>query len=70
MLNKILIWILSNIIISFHYNLYLSLFINHLAAKLFNWNFHSVEVVFCWRDPQLQVVENYFTKLMLKNKNK
>ena len=32
---------------------------NHLAAKLFNLNFHSLEVVSRWRDPQLQVGENY-----------
>ena len=30
-----------------------------LTAKLFNWNFHSLEVVSRWRDPQLQVSENY-----------
>ena len=36
-----------------------------LAAKLFNSNFHSLEVVSRWRDPQLQVSENYsdLTKL-------
>ena len=35
-------------------------FINPLTAlKLFNWNFHSLEVVSRWRDPQLQVNENY-----------
>ena len=33
--------------------------INPLTAKLFNWNFHSLEVVSRWRDPQLQVSENY-----------
>ena len=38
---------------------------NPLTAKLFNWNFHSLEVVSRWRDPQLQVSENYsdLTKL-------
>ena len=30
-----------------------------LTAKLFNWNFHPPEVVSRWRDPQLQVRENY-----------
>ena len=33
--------------------------INPLAAKLFNLNFHPLEVVSRWRDPQLQVSENY-----------
>ena len=28
-----------------------------LTAKLFNWNFHQLKVVFCWRDPQLQVTK-------------
>ena len=39
--------------------------INPLAAKLLNWNFQSLEVVSRWRDPQLQVTENYsdFTKM-------
>ena len=32
---------------------------NPLTAKLFNWNFHPLEVVSRWRDPQLQVTENY-----------
>ena len=32
---------------------------NPLTAKLFNFNFHSREVVSRWRDPQLQVSENY-----------
>ena len=32
---------------------------NPLTAKLFNLNFHSLEVVCRWRDPQLQVSENY-----------
>ena len=30
-----------------------------LTAKLFNLNFHLLEVVSRWRDPQLQVSENY-----------
>ena len=29
------------------------------TAKLFNLNFHPLEVVSRWRDPQLQVSENY-----------
>ena len=32
---------------------------NPLAAKVFNLNFYPLEVVFRWRDPQLQVSENY-----------
>ena len=32
---------------------------NPLTAKLFNLNFHPHEVVSRWRDPQLQVSENY-----------
>ena len=33
--------------------------VNPLSAKLFNLNFHPLEVVSRWRDPQLQVSENY-----------
>ena len=33
--------------------------INPLTAKLFNLNFHPLEVVSRLRDPQLQVSENY-----------
>ena len=32
---------------------------NPLTAELFNLNFHPLEVVSRWRDPQLQVSENY-----------
>ena len=32
---------------------------NPLTAKLFNLNFHQLEVVSRSRDPQLQVSENY-----------
>ena len=32
---------------------------NPLTAKLFSLNFHPLEVVSRWRDPQLQVSENY-----------
>ena len=32
--------------------------INPLTAKLFNLNFHPLEVVSRWHDPQLQVSEN------------
>ena len=32
--------------------------IDPLTAKLFNFNFHPLEVVSRWRDPQLQVSEN------------
>ena len=34
-------------------------FINPLTAKLFNLNFHLLEDVSRWHDPQLQVSENY-----------
>ena len=42
-------------------------FFNPLTAKLFNCNFHSLEVVYRWRDPQLQVskIYSYLTKCML-----
>ena len=33
--------------------------LNPLTTKLFDHNFHSLEVVSRWRDPQLQVSENY-----------
>ena len=33
--------------------------INPLTAKLYNLIFHPLEVVCRWRDPQLQVSENY-----------
>ena len=33
--------------------------LNPLTAKLFNLNFHPPEVVSRWRDPKLQVSENY-----------
>ena len=32
---------------------------NPLTAKLINLNFHPLEVMSRWRDPQLQVSENY-----------
>ena len=32
-------------------------YFNPLTAKLFDLNFHPLEVVYCWRDPQLQVSE-------------
>ena len=35
------------------------LIFNPLTAKLFNFNFLSLEVVSRWRDPQLQESENY-----------
>ena len=39
--------------------------INPLTSELLNFNFHPLEVVSRWRDPQLQVSENYsdLTKL-------
>ena len=36
-----------------------SMSFNLLIAKLFSLNFHPLEVVSRWRDPQLQVCENY-----------
>ena len=33
--------------------------LNPLTAKLSNLNFHPLEVVSRWRDPQLQASENY-----------
>ena len=33
--------------------------VNPLTVNLFNLNFHPLEVVSRWRDPQLQVSENY-----------
>ena len=33
--------------------------VNPLTAEIFNMNFHPLEVVSRWRDPQLQVSENY-----------
>ena len=33
--------------------------VNSVTAILFTWNFHPHEVVSRWRDPQLQVNENY-----------
>ena len=35
-----------------------SALINYYPAKLINLNFHPLEVVFRYRDPQLQVGEN------------
>ena len=35
------------------------LWLNPLTARLYNLNFHPLEVVSCWRDPQLQLSENY-----------
>ena len=32
---------------------------NPLTTKLFSFNFHPLDVVSRWRDPQLQVSENY-----------
>ena len=30
-----------------------------IPAKLLNWNFHPLEIVCRYRDPQLQAGENY-----------
>ena len=35
------------------------MFFNPLTAKLFNLNFHPLEIVSCLRDQQIQVSENY-----------
>ena len=45
-------------------SLYIGLRVSGSTDKLFNLNFHPLEVVSRWRDPQLQVSENYsyFTK--------
>ena len=32
---------------------------NPSRQELFNWNFYPIEIVSRWRDPQLQVSENY-----------
>ena len=44
--------------VSFSFS-FANLSINPLPAKLFNLNFHPLQVVTRWRDPQLQVSENY-----------
>ena len=41
------------------YIMYIMTTFNPLTAKLFNLNFHPLKVVSRWRDPQLQVSENY-----------
>ena len=43
--------------------------VNPLAAKLLNWNLHSLEVVFRCLDPQLQVSENYSDLTTLRSTN-
>ena len=56
------IWFLCNIVainVLNEINAFWSLGVNPLTAKLFNLNFQSLEVVSRWRDPQLQVMENY-----------
>ena len=40
-----------------------------LAAKLFNWDFHPLEVVSRLRDPQLQLSENYLNLTKLRSTN-
>ena len=42
-----------------HITVFFVIYINPLSAKLFNLNFHPLEVVSRWRDPQLQVSQNY-----------
>ena len=41
--------------------------VSPLTAKLFNSNFHPLEVVSRWRDPQLQVSENYSDSTKLRS---
>ena len=43
--------------------------LNPLAAKLYNLNFHPLEVVSRWRDPQLQVGENCSDLRKRRSKN-
>ena len=69
-MGKNMIWICifytvaNTLILSYAFSKYMLLnikisVINPLTAKLFNLNFHSLEVVSRWRDPQLQVSEKY-----------
>ena len=39
--------------------------INPWKANIFNWNFHPLEVVYRWRDSQLQVDINDFEILLI-----
>ena len=39
---------------------------NPLTAKVFNWNFHPLELVFPWRDSQFQVGKKSDLKIELK----
>ena len=41
--------------------------LNPLTAKLFKLNFYPLEVVSRWRDPQLQVSENYSDLTILRS---
>ena len=52
---------LESVLFRVHRNTYfiIALPFNPLTAILFNPNFHPLEVVSRWRDPQLQVSENY-----------
>ena len=59
-----LIWASRLIIVTwfrvrFRTTLEFMMLVSPLTAKLFNLNFHPLEVVSRWRDPQLQVSENY-----------
>ena len=53
-----MILILEHTLVSMVYTKIFQRF-NSLSAKLFNLNFHPLEVVSRWRDQQLQVSENY-----------
>ena len=59
--NKLLLVIMLNIYLAtFNVCIHVLLCaINPLTAKLFNLNFHPLEVVSRWFDLQLQVIENY-----------
>ena len=49
---------ITNLIMYTNYYYHYDELFSVLTAKLFNWNFHSPEVVSRSRDPQLQVSEN------------
>ena len=51
-------WAIDGPTLSITFTMFTMIF-NPLTAKLFNMKFHPLEVVSRWRDPQLQVSENY-----------
>ena len=50
--------LISKLIIVIRYRHWWIPHVSPLTAKLFNLNFHPLEIVSRWRDPQLQVSEN------------